>query len=293
LRNASNNGFDGAFLRINADGSATMVLVEAKNQPSGLSLESFTAVKGEQFKKNLNNLRRLLKSNAPEQLRISAQDHALMLKAVNARSPNLEIQVHTTPDTPLGHRDHPSSTILRKLEESVNGIKVVHVPLEESVTRRATKEVQKRDAIGEPSVRLKQLAGEGARENSPAHRHAQSMLLAEGAFSTGLVKPHAGGEGKFVDEAGTLFEVLAPRTGVTTARSLAADVVRRLHAPAPVGAKGQRKVILDMSGLSADVQRDVLKLLEQNPKAMERAQNILIHDRASDEMKPFDPKEGS
>ncbi|VTU19999.1 Annexin [Variovorax sp. PBS-H4] len=300
LRNASNNGFDGAFLRINADGSATMVVVEAKNQPSGLSLESFTAVKGEQFKKNLDNLRRLLKSNAPEQLGISAQDHALMLKAVNARSPNVEIQVHTTPETPLGHRDHPSSTILQKLEESVNErginagfVKVVHVPLEESVTRRATKEVQKRDAIGETSVRLKQLAGEGAKENSLAHRHAQSMLLAEGAFSKGLVKPHAGGEGKFVDEAGTLFEVLTPRAGVTTARTLAAEVVRRLHAPAPVGAKGQRMVILDLSSLSAAMQRDVLKLLEQNPRAMRRAQNILIHDRANNEMKPFDPKEGS
>jgi hypothetical protein len=302
LHNDSDNGFDGAFLRINADGTATVVVVEAKNQPSGLSLDSFTAVRGEQFKKNLNDLHDLLLESTPGALGISAKDQALALKALSGTSPNVEIQVHTTPDTPLGHRDHPGSSILEGLENSVKGIgagkvKVVHVPLNESVTKRARKSVQKEarrlDAIGKPSVRLQQLAGEGAKMNSAEHRRAQSMLLAEGSFTNGVVKPHPGGKGKFVDSSGVLFEVLAPGALATapTAGAVAAEVVRKLHEPAPVGAKGQRRIILDMSNLDLATQREVLDLLKQDPKARKRAKNILIHDRANGAMKIFQPKD--
>ena len=300
LRDPSNNGFDGAFLRINADGTATMVVVEAKNQPSGLGLESFTAVKGQQFKNNLDGLRDLLLSKEPAELGMSAKDHALALKALEAATPSVEIQIHTTPETPLGHRGHPSSSILDDLQTSVNApgidagvVKVVHVPLEESVTQRAKEEIQQRDAIGKPSVRLQQLTGDGAKENSPEHRRAESMLLAEGSFTNGVVKPHPEGEGKFIDGAGVLFEVLTPgaRGRKPSARTVAAQIVENLHAPAPLGAKGQRKVILDMSKLDDATKRQVLKLLKQNPKAVKRAKNILIHDRANGAMTVFDPKD--
>jgi hypothetical protein len=276
-----------------------MVVVEAKNQPSGLSLDSFTAVKGERFKKNLNDLRALLGTKTPEELGMSAQDHARALKAIGLASPNVEVQVHTTPETPLGHRSHPGSTILKDLEKSVNApgidagdVKVVHVPLKESVTRRAAKEVQQSSVIGKPSVRLQQLAGEGARANSPEHRQAQSMLLAEGKFTNGVVKPHPDGGGKFVDSSGVLFEVLMPGAsgGTSSARAVARDVIERLHAPAPKGARGQRRLILDLGHLDSGTRHEVLKSLKQNPKASTRARNILIHDRASGTLTIFEPK---
>jgi hypothetical protein len=72
---------------------------------------------------------------------------------------------------------------------------------------------------------------------------------------------------------------------------VAAQVVERLGAAAPLGAKGKPRVILDLSNLSSASQREVLKLLKQNAKVAKRAKDILIHDRANNEMRVFDPKD--
>lgn len=302
LHNASDNGFDGVFLRINADGTATVVIVEAKNQPSGLSLESFTAVRGDGFKKNLRDLRERLNSATADELGISAKDQALALQALTQKSPNVEIQIHTTPDTPLGHRDHPGSSIIKDLEISVQGkdagnVKVVHVPMNATVTDRARtsvrKEARRRDNIGKPSVRLEQLAGEGARANSPEHRRAEAMLRAEGSFTNGVVSPHPKGKGQFVDSSGVLFEVLTPGAlgNQPTAQAVAAKIVKQLYAPAPVGATGQRKIILEMSHLDPATRDEVLKLLREDAKVGKRAKNILIHDRANGAMTFLKPED--
>jgi hypothetical protein len=206
--------------------------------------------------------------------------------------------VHTTPDTPLGHPDHPGSSILKDLQESIadqgsayKRIKVVHVPMEESVTKQAREDVQKRDAIGQRSVRTRQLAGEDFVEGSPEHQRAQSMMLAEQGFTRGPVEPH--GQGKFIDEAGVVFEVIRPAAGGATAAApeVARQLIAKLDAAAKSGQLGKRKFILDLQGLEVDVQREVLRLLANNPKAAKRAQNILIHDRANSEMMVFDPKD--
>ena len=123
LRNESNNGFDGAFLRINEDGTATLVVVEAKNQPSGLTKDSFTAVVGDQFQTEPRQAARDAETKTPAAaLGLSPKDRARMLEALNADSLNVEIQIHTTPETHLGHRDHPSSSILEHIETSVKDV---------------------------------------------------------------------------------------------------------------------------------------------------------------------------
>jgi hypothetical protein len=114
------------------------------------------------------------------------------------------------------------------------------------------------------------------------------MLLAEGAFTDGLTSPFA--PGQFVDESGTLFDVVTP--GARGGRrprpeTVAADIVRRLNAPAPLGAKGPRKVILDLSHLKSNQQREVLRLL-RDVKPRSRLKNVLVHDRDASEIAVFD-----
>jgi hypothetical protein len=295
LRNPSNNGFDGVFLRENADGSFSVVLVEAKNQPSGLTKASFSAVGEHRLQTNIDELRDKL-INEPDSFKtLSPAQRQMVADILRGKQGSIEVQIHTTPKTKLGHREHPSSSILEGLETDANKgraakIKFVHVPLTEAVTDRAVGEVQARDAIGKLSQRLKELAGHTAKEGSVAHKQAQSMLLAEGAFTDGLASQFA--PGQFVDESGTLFDVVTPGTrGGRPPRgeTVAADIVRRLNAPAPLGTKGPRKVIIDLSHLDADKQLDVLRLLRDvKPKSLLR--KVLIHDREGGQIDVFDPK---
>jgi hypothetical protein len=298
LRNASDNGFDGGFLRFDEDGGVTMVLVEAKNQPSGLTLNSFSAVRGERLQKNIDALVAKLRKRPSPIKDLTAAERRLALEALTGEAPRIEVQVHTTPETTLGHRDHPGSSILKNLEAEANlnrdqreKIKFVHVPLTSAVTKRAELEIGARDAIGRPFQRLKALAGEGADESSLSHRQAQSVLLAEGVFTTGLAQRI--GPNQFVDEAKVPFNVVAPgfNGGRPKARTVVADVLAKLGAPAPLGAVGPCKVILDLSKLSEATQRDVLRLLGHDPKAAPLLSNVLIHDRANSEVKVFDPDE--
>jgi ribosomal protein L20 len=87
--------------------------------------------------------------------------------------------------------------------------------------------------------------------------------------------------------------VIRPAAGGATAAApeVARQLIAKLDAAAKSGQLGKRKFILDLQGLEVDVQREVLRLLANNPKAAKRAQNILIHDRANSEMMVFDPKD--
>ena len=274
-----------------------MVLVEAKNQPSGLTKESFTAVVGDQFQTNLDKLRQTLNDNSAAALGMSPEDRARMLEALNADSLNVEIQIHTTPETDLGHRDHPSSSILEHIETSVKDvnptspIKVVHVPMDPKITAKALKEVQARDAIGKPSVRLKQLAGDRASASSPAHKRAESMMLAEQGFTQGAVRRAKGG--KFVDGAGVEFEVLMPgeRGGKPEPSTVARQVMDRIRTATQKGTLDKTRIVLDLSHLNAAERLEVLQILKDNPKAVDASQSILIHDRAGNSMSVFDPKD--
>ena len=297
LRNASDNGFDGAFLRFDEDGGVTMVLVEAKNQPSGLTLNSFSAVRGERLQKNIDDLVAKLRKRPCPIKDLTPPQRRLALEALTGEKPRIEVQVHTTPETNLGHRDHPGSSILKNLEAEANlnreegEIRFVHVPLTSAVTKRAELEIGARDAIGKPFQRLKALAGEGTDENSLQHRQAQSVLLAEGVFTSGLAQRI--GPNQFVDEAKMPFTVLAPgfNGGRPRAKTVATDVLAKLRAPAPLSAVGPGKVILDLSRLPEATQREVLRLLAHDPKAAALLPNLLIHDRVNSELKVFDPDE--
>jgi hypothetical protein len=159
------------------------------------------------------------------------------------------------------------------------------------VTVKAAEEIQKRDLIGKPSVRLPKLAG-SAPEGSPRYRQAQTMLLAEGVLTDGIVTRTRSGH--FVDESGVLFDVVNPTAGgaAPTAAQIAADVVHRLKQPAPSGSKasGQRKVIIDLSGITNPREREaVLKLLASDPEAEGLHSNIFVHDRQTRQIAQFDP----
>lgn len=307
LRNGSDNGFDAVFLRENADGSFSVVLVEAKNQPSGLTTASFSAVGKDRLKTNIDELVDKL-INEPKSFKtLTAAQRKMVAEILQGKHGSIEVQIHTTPKTKLGRRGHPSASILQKLEAEANSrllrkleadanqgaakgqkIKFVHVPMTVSVTKRAVNKVQARDAIGAPSARLEALAGGKAKAGSVAHQQAQSMLLAEGDYTNGLVSRV--GPGRFVDESGALFDVLTPGAhggGPPRPAKVVADIVRQLTAPLPSGTKGPRKVIIDLSHL--DLQREVLKLLGQvRPKPP--LKNVLVHNRERGQMAVFDPR---
>lgn len=297
LRNASNNGFDGVFLRENVDGTFSVVLVEAKNQPSGLTKASFSAVSEHRLQTNIDELVNKLVNEPHNFNTLSPKQRQLVADILKGKQGSIEVQIHTTPETKLGHREHRHSSILEDLETDANKgraknkqIKFVHVPMTPEVTKAAVAEVQARDAIGKPSERLKELAGDKVKEGTVEHKQAQSMLLAEGAFTSGLASPLA--PGQFVDEAKTLFDVVTPgaRGGRRPrAETVAADIVRRLNAPAPLHAKGQRKVIIDLSHLDPAKQREVLRLLRDvKPKSL--LKSVLVHDREGGRMAIFDPE---
>ena len=163
LKNESDNGFDGAFLRFDAEGKATFVVVEAKSQPSGLGLDDFSAVKGEQFHENLEKLTEDLRTKSLDQLGFKdEQQRQQALDAITGPDRRIEIQVHTAHGTSLGS-PRSNRNILGKLKILANRgrgsksqIQIRHVPLTKAVTEEARQFVQARDFIGHKSVRVGQ-----------------------------------------------------------------------------------------------------------------------------------------
>jgi hypothetical protein len=119
LRNASNNGFDGAFLRFDEGGGVTLVVVEAKHQPSGLSYADFSAVKGERFHTNLAELKANIEKRTPRALGLTAEQKAQVLAALDPATGRVEIQIHTTHETTLGPR-YREGSILSQIHEDAN-----------------------------------------------------------------------------------------------------------------------------------------------------------------------------
>jgi hypothetical protein len=298
LRNASNNGFDGVFLRENRDGTFSVVLVEAKHQKSGLSFDSFSAITGDRLDNNVQELITKLTADPSPITELSAAQRDLMVSILNGKTGSVEVQVHTTPETSLGGRTRAGdASILKRLEveakerlKQVGRVRVVHVPMTKEVTARAIQDVAARDAIGKTSGRVAVLAGKGATEGSTAYEQAKSMLLAEGVFTDGLVTRV--GDGVFRDASGTQFEVLVPAAGRRTPRptTVVSDIVSRVGSAAPLGAVSPRKVILDLGNLTEPQRKKVLELLSK-VKPKELLDNVIIHDRENGAMNLFDPRD--
>lgn len=298
LRNDSNNGFDGVFLRKNKNDSYSVVLVEAKHQKSGLGLDSFSAITGERLETNVQNLIKKLESEPCPIKELTPAQRELMVDILKGNSGSVEVQVHTTPETPLGGRTRAGdASILQKLENEANArlglpssVRVVHVKMSEAVTARAVQDVAARDAIGKMSGRVTVLAGKGATEGTLAYDQARSMLLAEGVFTDGLVTRT--GDGVFVDSKGTQFEVLMPGSdGIRRLpKTVVSDIVSRVGSAAPVGAVAPRKVILDLSNLDVKRQKQVIDELKKI-KPPELLGHVIIHDRENGTMNVFDPKD--
>jgi hypothetical protein len=88
-----------------------------------------------------------------------------------------------------------------------------------------------------------------------------------------------------------LFTVVTPAAHGSPAgmAAIAADIWLKLQQPAPLGARGQGKVIVDLTGLSKKQQRDVFEYLKHlQPKRL--LDHVLIHDREAGRVVPFDPE---
>ena len=298
LRNASDNGFDGLFFRFDEDGNAIATIVEAKNQPSGLSVRDFSAISGERLRQNLIDIHARIKASPPEAFGFRSEaQKAAALRALRGKARNIEIQIHTAHGTTIGDRSSARSSLLRKLEEGAAaapgfktaGIRVEHVPISESVTAAARTELMVQYMVGEPSERLRSLGGAKDAEGSFEERAAQSALMAEGAFTDGLLSPK--GDGLFVDAEQRPFEVLLPATGGAspTTDSVVESVLTSLNEPSPAGSKGQKTVILDLDGLPHHRRQDILNQLAKCNDIVDLEDRLLIHDRDEGEMAFFDP----
>ena len=297
LRNESNNGFDGVFLRINEDGSATLVVVEAKNQPSGLTKDSFTAVVGDQFNTNLDKLRKTLDKNSAAVLGLSPKDRALMIAALSEDTLNIEIQIHTTPET--------NSWTSRASEFKHPG------------AHRDQREGRESDQPhqGRPRADGSEDHGKGAERSAGTRRHWQTVGAPEAAGGRSRQRDFACVQAGRVDDAGGTgihtgsrsaderWKVHRRRRGrIRSAHArrargqppepskVARQVLDRIRTATDKGILDKTRIILDLTHLNAAERLEVLQILKDNPKAVGAAQSILIHDRADHSMMVSTPR---
>ncbi len=293
LQNESGHGFDGAYIRFNEDGTATVVIIEAKNYPNRyVPLKDFTAIGGDptsatnRLKENFDQLKAYLESpEAMSELNLTPNKVDQVMAALDPATRNVEIQIHTTPKTKIGSRERGS--VLEDLEikarKDLNqkNLKVVHRPIDHDSMKAAIKQLAEADRIGQESVRLHELAGDEADTGSLAYKQAQTMLWGEAIISEGLVSPI--GLGRFIDEGGNMYQVVVPGEGgaVPTSDKLARTVLQHLKTQASSSAAGKGFVLLDMTELTPAQQNRLLKRLRREPNSANLLNHLWILNRTT------------
>ncbi|MBX3081438.1 MAG: hypothetical protein KF716_07355 [Anaerolineae bacterium] len=290
-QNASGQGFDSARVRMNPDGSATIVVAEVKNYPGRyVPFSDFTAI-GVNLRQNMTDLRATLaahKGNPAALGMTQAQYDAAVNAAKNNR---IEIEVHTTPGTLIGSPTR--GTVLSDLATDAQtalgrkGITVTRVPIDPAHMATAAQKINAIDRIGLPSARLMTLAGDtttsGIGPPTPQQMaEARTILGAEGIVTNGLVTRT--GPGTFRDASGHIFHALSPGAsgGMPSTSQLATDILTRLRTPVP-GAVNPTRVVVDTSNMSAADLAQLRNRLSLEPDAATLLPRLFGYDHRTGE----------